>query len=182
MLAALNRDTTATTPTATRASWNSSATRCRLALADSHTVALISTSAFSAAVKPHRMERFGGSHRSGAVVPRPSRSRHRSSPVARPRGARQAITTRGRAGTTSADTGRSSFSRFSGCPACRRSEYVNALLKPAEVQALLGVSRAWVYAAAQDGRLPCVRLGGPDGPLRFRPTDLERPVDSWARS
>jgi predicted DNA-binding transcriptional regulator AlpA len=33
-------------------------------------------------------------------------------------------------------------------------DYVNALLKPAEVQALLGVSRAWVYAAAQDGRLP----------------------------
>lgn len=59
---------------------------------------------------------------------------------------------------------------------------MNALLKPAEVQALLGVSRAWVYAAAQDGRLPCVRLGGPDGPLRFRPADLERLVDSWARS
>ena len=63
-----------------------------------------------------------------------------------------------------------------------RFGHVNALLKPAEVQALLGVSRAWVYAAAQDGRLPCVRLGGPDGPLRFRPTDLERLVDSWVRS
>ena len=53
------------------------------------------------------------------------------------------------------------------------------LLRPAEVQALLGVSRRWVYQAAQDGRLPCVRLGGPDGPLRFKPDDLDAFIDQY---
>jgi len=48
------------------------------------------------------------------------------------------------------------------------------LLKPSEVAQELGVSRSWVYAAAEDGRLPSVRLGGPDGPLRFVPEDLHR--------
>src|SRR3712207_5900611 len=48
------------------------------------------------------------------------------------------------------------------------------LLKPAEVAEELGVSRSWVYAAAEDGRLPSVRLGGPEGPLRFVPEDLHR--------
>jgi excisionase family DNA binding protein len=48
------------------------------------------------------------------------------------------------------------------------------LLKPNEVAEELGVSRSWVYAAADDGRLPSVRLGGPDGPLRFVPEDLHR--------
>lgn len=47
------------------------------------------------------------------------------------------------------------------------------LMKPAEVAALLKVSRTWVYAAATDGRLPAVRLGGPDGPLRFVRADVE---------
>jgi excisionase family DNA binding protein len=56
------------------------------------------------------------------------------------------------------------------------------LLRPADVQARLAVSRRWVYQAAQDGRLPCVRLGGPDGPLRFRPEDLERLIEEWAGS
>ena len=54
------------------------------------------------------------------------------------------------------------------------------LLKPAEVRDLCGVSLAWVYAAAQDGRLPCVRLGGPDGPLRFRPDELVQLLGEWA--
>lgn len=48
-----------------------------------------------------------------------------------------------------------------------------ALMKPAEVCRLLGVSRSWVYAAAADGRIPSMRLGGPDGPLRFDRADLE---------
>ena len=46
-------------------------------------------------------------------------------------------------------------------------------MKPAEVAALLQVSRTWVYDAAGDGRLPSVRLGGPDGPLRFVREDVE---------
>src|SRR4051794_28557406 len=54
---------------------------------------------------------------------------------------------------------------------------ITRLLKPAEVAEELGVSRSWVYAAADDGRLPSVRLGGPDGPLRFVPEDLHRWLD-----
>ena len=38
---------------------------------------------------------------------------------------------------------------------------------------LLGVSRSWLYDAAKGGRIPCVRLGGPDGPVRFRARELE---------
>lgn len=56
------------------------------------------------------------------------------------------------------------------------------LLKPEQVQELLGVSRRLVYQMAQDGRLPSVRIGGPDGPLRFRPDVLERLVAEWERS
>ena len=51
------------------------------------------------------------------------------------------------------------------------------LLKPNEVARRLGVSRTWRYAAAKDGRIPSVRIGGPDGPLRFVPEDLEAWLD-----
>jgi excisionase family DNA binding protein len=47
------------------------------------------------------------------------------------------------------------------------------LLKPTDVARRLGVSRSWVYDAAAAGRIPCVRLGGPDGPLRFLPDEVE---------
>ena len=47
------------------------------------------------------------------------------------------------------------------------------LLKPADVCVQLKVSRAWLYRAAADGRIPSLRLGGPDGPLRFEPHELE---------
>src|SRR3954468_19060200 len=46
------------------------------------------------------------------------------------------------------------------------------LLRPAEVVELLGVSRSWLYDAANSGRIPCVRLGSPDGPGRFRLREL----------
>lgn len=55
------------------------------------------------------------------------------------------------------------------------------LLRPAEVAARLGVSRTWVYEAAKSGRLPCVRIGGPEGPLRFVAEDITRWLDE-ARS
>ncbi|MBV9418107.1 MAG: helix-turn-helix domain-containing protein [Solirubrobacterales bacterium] len=42
-------------------------------------------------------------------------------------------------------------------------------LKPNDVARQLAVSRAWVYEAARTGRIPSVRIGGPDGPLRFVP-------------
>jgi predicted DNA-binding transcriptional regulator AlpA len=58
---------------------------------------------------------------------------------------------------------------------------VNApLLKASDVMAALSISRRLVYQMAQDGRLPCVRVGGPDGPLRFRPADIERLVVEWS--
>ena len=50
-----------------------------------------------------------------------------------------------------------------------------SLLTPAEVAVRLGVSRSWLYEAAKQGRIPCVRLGGDDGPLRF----LEAELVAW---
>jgi excisionase family DNA binding protein len=52
---------------------------------------------------------------------------------------------------------------------------VGELLKPSEVARMLGVSRTWLYDAAKDGRVPCVRLGAPDGPVRF----IERDLIAW---
>lgn len=46
------------------------------------------------------------------------------------------------------------------------------LLKPADVAQRLGVSRSWLYEAARQGRVPCLRLGGEGGPLRFSEEDL----------
>jgi excisionase family DNA binding protein len=51
------------------------------------------------------------------------------------------------------------------------------LLKPTEVAQRLKVSRSWVYDAAAAGRLPSIRLGAPDGPLRFVPADLEQWIE-----
>jgi excisionase family DNA binding protein len=51
------------------------------------------------------------------------------------------------------------------------------LLRPAEVVELLGVSRSWLYDAANAGRIPCVRLGSPDGPVRFRLRELKTWID-----
>jgi excisionase family DNA binding protein len=51
------------------------------------------------------------------------------------------------------------------------------LLRPAEVVELLGVSRSWLYDAANSGRIPCVRLGSSDGPVRFRLRELEAWID-----
>jgi excisionase family DNA binding protein len=52
------------------------------------------------------------------------------------------------------------------------------LIKPTDLARELSVSRAWIYAAAQDGRIPSVRIGGEDGPLRFVPEDVERWLDA----
>jgi len=56
------------------------------------------------------------------------------------------------------------------------------LLKPTEVAHRLGVSRSWVYDAAKAGRIPCVRLGGADGPLRFLPHGVEAWLEHARRS
>ena len=47
------------------------------------------------------------------------------------------------------------------------------LLKPTEVADRLSVSRAWVYEAAKVGRIPAIRMGGDEGPLRFVAQDIE---------
>jgi excisionase family DNA binding protein len=39
---------------------------------------------------------------------------------------------------------------------------------------MLQVSRTWLYGAAKDGRIPSVRLGRPEGPVRFVEEDIER--------
>jgi excisionase family DNA binding protein len=67
-----------------------------------------------------------------------------------------------------------------------------SLMRPSELMQRLGVSRSWLYQAAKDGRIPSVRLGGPDGPVRFVADDIEawienaragwRPTDSAARA
>jgi excisionase family DNA binding protein len=55
----------------------------------------------------------------------------------------------------------------------RATQNVSAdLMRPGEVAGMLGVSRSWLYEAAKDGRIPCVRLGGPDGPVRFIRSEL----------
>lgn len=51
------------------------------------------------------------------------------------------------------------------------------LVKPTEVSRQLGVSRSWLYDAAKTGRIPAIRIGGEDGPLRFVPEDIERWID-----
>lgn len=57
--------------------------------------------------------------------------------------------------------------------ACCKDKAVE-LLKPNDVAQMLAVSRAWVYEAARSGRIPSVRIGGEDGPLRFVLEDIER--------
>jgi predicted DNA-binding transcriptional regulator AlpA len=52
-----------------------------------------------------------------------------------------------------------------------------ALLKPTALAAQLGVSRAWLYEAAKTGRIPSIRIGGHEGPLRFVPEDIQRWID-----
>src|SRR5437588_5297114 len=54
---------------------------------------------------------------------------------------------------------------------------MQTLLKPSDLARRLGVSRSWLYAAAASGRIPSVRIGGEDGPLRFVPDDIDRWLD-----
>ncbi len=56
------------------------------------------------------------------------------------------------------------------------------LLRPADISRRLSVSRSWVYDAAADGRLPSIRLGGADGPLRFVAEDVDAWLDEQRRT
>lgn len=51
------------------------------------------------------------------------------------------------------------------------------LLKPSDLARRFGVSRSWIYEAAKTGRMPSIRIGGADGPLRFVPQDIERWIE-----
>lgn len=57
------------------------------------------------------------------------------------------------------------------------SQTTLTLMKPTALAAQLGVSRSWLYEAAKTGRIPSVRIGGEDGPLRFVPEDVQRRLD-----
>lgn len=50
-----------------------------------------------------------------------------------------------------------------------------ALLTVDDICDKLRVSRPWVYKACRAGRIPHVRLGGDDGPVRFIPEE----IDAW---
>ncbi|MGA9315423.1 MAG: helix-turn-helix domain-containing protein [Solirubrobacteraceae bacterium] len=50
-------------------------------------------------------------------------------------------------------------------------------MKPTDVAYRLGVSRSWLYDAAKTGRIPSIRIGGEDGPLRFVSEDIDRWID-----
>jgi predicted DNA-binding transcriptional regulator AlpA len=47
------------------------------------------------------------------------------------------------------------------------------LLTAEEVRGLFRVSTTWLYIAAKKGRIPCLRIGGPKGPVRFSRSELE---------
>lgn len=61
---------------------------------------------------------------------------------------------------------------------------MRTLTRPSDLARELCVSRTWVYEAAREGRIPSIRIGGKDGPLRFAPEDVERWLDvareGWA--
>lgn len=54
---------------------------------------------------------------------------------------------------------------------------MDQLLKPSDLARQLGVSRSWLYEAAKAGRIPSIRIGGEDGPLRFVPEDIDRWIE-----
>jgi excisionase family DNA binding protein len=54
---------------------------------------------------------------------------------------------------------------------------MDQLLKPSDLARRLGVSRSWLYDAAKAGRIPSIRIGGEDGPLRFVPEDIDRWIE-----
>lgn len=56
---------------------------------------------------------------------------------------------------------------------------VEKLIRVEEVAAWLDVPTSWVYAAARDGRLPCVRMGHH---VRFRRGDIQAFVDAGGTS
>jgi excisionase family DNA binding protein len=46
---------------------------------------------------------------------------------------------------------------------------------------LLNCSKSWLYRAVAEERIPCVRLGGDDGPVRFDEDELIAYIDRSRR-
>jgi hypothetical protein len=46
---------------------------------------------------------------------------------------------------------------------------------------MLGLKVATVYQWSHERRIPCVKPGGPRGPLRFRLSTLQRLIAQWER-
>jgi excisionase family DNA binding protein len=67
--------------------------------------------------------------------------------------------------------------RSLGCRAIETRGSRPSLKRPGEVAVDLAVSRTWVYDAANAGRIPSIRIGGEDGPLRFVEEDVDRWID-----
>lgn len=85
------------------------------------------------------------------------------------RGTRGAVADN-RAGTFA---GLSTMDSFAGPTATdREDEGPIDLLTVGEVAELLRVSDSWIYLAIQDERIPSLRIGGPDGPIRFLRSEL----------
>ena len=55
---------------------------------------------------------------------------------------------------------------------------MSTLIRPSDLAQELCVSRAWVYDAANRGRIPSIRIGGEQGPLRFVVEDVDRWIDA----
>jgi predicted DNA-binding transcriptional regulator AlpA len=55
---------------------------------------------------------------------------------------------------------------------------MRTLIRPSDLARDLCVSRTWVYDAANTGRIPSIRIGGEEGPLRFVAEDVERWLDT----
>jgi excisionase family DNA binding protein len=55
------------------------------------------------------------------------------------------------------------------------------LLRPSEAMELLNCSKSWLYRAVAEERIPCVRLGGDDGPVRFDEDELIAYIDRSRR-
>jgi predicted DNA-binding transcriptional regulator AlpA len=55
---------------------------------------------------------------------------------------------------------------------------MTTLIKPSDLARNLCVSRTRIYDAANTGRIPSIRIGGEEGPLRFVAEDVERWLDT----
>jgi excisionase family DNA binding protein len=56
----------------------------------------------------------------------------------------------------------------------------DVLLTASQLAKRFSVSQGWVYQAVADGRLPHIRLGRADGPVRFVSAEIDAWLEAWA--